>query len=217
MLFNILTVVSLSVAISVIIYITIYNDRITRFISVNKLGIIERDLQNLKQVVVVAHIVEKPDSALELAVERNFAKGIRYLFLVSGSNAAQELKGYYLIFKALAEIAIAKTNKNINLKALVEIKKLTFNWPDVPYIFYQCLDESTGEKKIIAYRGNQKGEGIADYYERLSDSQSMAISRALLAEAPSEIKENLPLTDPMDIVPTEMSKENMERFRKYPN
>ena len=160
------------------------------------IGIFERDLPNLKQVVVVANKIEKPDSAFSDAIEDNFGKKVKYLFLISDSNADTELKGYYLIFQALAQKVSEENDHPIPIDTLVEIKKLSYDWPDVPYIFYQYEPDKSSGRLTIAFRGNQKGEGIADFYEKLAPSHSKAIVTALLSEAPEEIRANLKLVSP---------------------
>ncbi|MCH7575694.1 MAG: hypothetical protein IIA59_11285 [Candidatus Marinimicrobia bacterium] len=195
--------------------------RFSRFISVNKIGIIERDLHGLVQVVVVAQMIEKPSSQLEIAVQHNFERGIKYLFLVSESTAEQEVSGYYLIFEALAKIAIARTGKVIKLKELIDIKKIAFDWTDAPYVFYQYIEEGSNEKKTILFKGNQRGEGIADYYERIPSAQAMVIANSLLANAPQAIGSNLRIPDDSDLLPLKASdlpsSEEWEKMGIYPN
>lgn len=194
-LLDILTVVAFAISAGVVSYTVFHRHKLSRFIPIERLGIFERDLSNLKQVIVVANRVEKPSSILEEAVKDNFKEGVKYLFLVSYSSADRELTGYFLIFEALAKIALSESGKNVNIGKLVEIKRLTYDWPDVPYIFYQYSPDDTDELYTVAFRGNKKGEGIADFYEQLSSSNSTAIIRAVLAEAPAEIRANLKLVD----------------------
>lgn len=195
LLLDILTVVAFVISAGVLTYTVVNRRKLWRFRSVERLAIVERDLPNLKQVIVVADRLEKPSSTLEDAVEDNFKKGVKYLFLVSHSTAERELTGYFLIFEALAKIALSESGKNVNIRDHVEIKRLPYDWPDVPYIFYQYSPDDTDERYTVAFRGNEKGEGIAEFYEHLSSSSSKAIIMALLAEAPAEIRANLKLVD----------------------
>lgn len=139
---------------------------------------------------VVADCVERPSGTLQEAVEDNFREGVKYLFLVSHKRAEKELKGYILIFEALAEKVIAESNQQLEVEELVQIRNLTYDWPDVPYIFYQYTSES-GELLTTAFRGNQRGEGIARAYEQLPTTMSIAIISALLAQAPEFIHVDL--------------------------
>lgn len=184
------TLLSFGIGAGVILFTILNYDKLARFLPVARLSVIEKDLVNLRTVIVVADRVERPTGALEDAVEDNFGENVKYLFLVSKKRAENELSGYFLIFEALAKKAIAKMDEPVHISDLVEIRNLTYDWPDVPYIFYQ--HESTdGELLTAAFRGNQKGEGIADAYEQLTDSHSLAIASALLAEAPEIIRGNL--------------------------
>jgi len=168
-------------------YVIINRNHFSRFLSVRKLGIIERDLTGLKQVIVLADRIERPHSTLAEAVEDNFSEGVHYLFLISNSNAENEMNGYYQIFEALARISADKSDIDTSASDLVDIKKLPYDWPDVPYIFYRFQEENDKKIKTLAFRGNQKKEGIADFYEKLSGQHSQAMVQALLAEAPQEI------------------------------
>lgn len=188
---NIISYIPFIIGIGILIF-TIYNrDRISRFIHIKNLSKVEYGyFKNLKRVIVVANQVEKPLGSLEDAVENNFKKNVKYTFLISKERAKKEINGYYLLFEALAKKAIAEMEEKVRINELIEIKNLTYNWPDVPYLFYQYETEG-GEILTTAFRGNQKGEGIADAYEQLKDTHSLAIASALLAEAPEDIKSDL--------------------------
>lgn len=186
------TILAFCLAAGIIVY-TIWNYyEIARFIPVRRLGVIERDFRNLKQVIVVADCVERPSGILQEAVEDNFREGVKYLFLVSQKRAEAEVNGYFLIFEALAKKVIAETQQEIDVLELVQIRKLTYDWPDVPYLFYQYKSDS-GELLTTAFRGNQRGEGIANAYEQLTTARSEAIASALLAQAPEFIHADLRL------------------------
>ena len=192
---NVLAVLMFGIAAYVFYYTTTHHTQIARFISVKKMGLIERDFPNLKQVIVVADNVEKPSGTLGDAVEDNFREKVKYLFLVSKSRADRELNGYFLMFEALAKKAIAEMDGSIMLRDLVEIRRLSYDWPDVPYIFYQYAIGDSDERLTTAFRGNQKKEGIADAYEHLAAAHSQAIALALLAEAPAEIRVGLKVVE----------------------
>ncbi len=192
-LFSILVGVT---ALALLLYTIIFRSSIARFISAGELGIFEKDLPNLKQVIVLANKVERPNDRLAEAVEDNFGEKVSYLFLVSNSKADEEVSGYYLIFEALAKkVAAEKKDSSISVNELVTIKQLPYDWDDVPYIFYQYTVDGSSNRYTIAFRGNEKREGIAEYYEKLSPSRSSTLVSALLSEAPQEIRANLTLVD----------------------
>ena len=183
-----------------LVYTIIRHDRLARFIPVKKLGLIERDLEGLKQVIVVANQpFQKPSDTLAEAVEDNFLEKVKYLFLVSKSTAENELHGYFLVFEALAKIAMSKSKNILSIRDLVEIKRLPYDWARFsPYIFYQFSKENSEELLTLAFKGNQRLGGIADYYEPLSIGHSQAIILALLAEAPESMRGSLRLVEPTD-------------------
>ena len=172
-----------------------------QFIKSDCLGIIERDLVDLVQVVVVSHTVEKPTSTLLEAVESNFLREVpvKYLFLISQSQADNALSGYYNMFTTIAKIAFEKREDNLDPADYVQIKRLSYDWTSVPYIFYQCADKDSSLKRTITFRGNQKCEGIADYYKQVSSSSVMA--QAILSGAPEEISKDTIFSDNIIVFP----------------
>ena len=188
-LLDFLSSVSCITGIFIVVYAIVERKSLSRFLSVEDLGKLESDSGELSEVLIFARLIENPSGSLAKAVENNLSKGVKYSFLVSNSNAKEEINSYYKIFKALAEIVSAKNGRKIISNDMVSIKRLPYDWPDVPYIFY-TYRKKIGEEKIeevVAYRGNQKGEGIADFYEKLPSSQSKSIKLALLSGAPGPI------------------------------
>ncbi len=167
----------------------------SRFIKADRLGVIERDLVDLVQVVVVAHRVEEPTSNLLRAVKANSLREVpvKYLFLISRSQKSNALSGYYKMFMTIVEIAFAERGDDLNPEDYVRIDNLPYDWTDVPYIFYQCVDKNSNVKRTITFRGNQKCEGIADYYKQVSASSVMA--QAILSGAPEEISKDAGFAD----------------------
>lgn len=154
-------------------------------VTVKSLGDIEGNLKQLKRVIVVADHVEAPDDALRHAVEKNFARGVQYYFLVSKSKANAELGGYYKIFEALAVIVSNRSAQKIKAEDLVKIQRLSYDWEDVPHILYETAD--IREAKYFLARGNQSREGIADFYSFERSDQTRIFARAILSDAPSGI------------------------------
>lgn len=149
-----------------------------KYLTLEQLGTLEASVPNLVRVMVVANRIDKPEGALGQAVEENFSKKIKYLFLVSGSTAAVEKEGYYKIFEAYQAIKSPNTR-------LVDIKALPFEWDDYPIIFYQCKDEN--DPAVIAFRGSDIREGLTRYYERVPAEYAHTIAKSLLADAPKDV------------------------------
>lgn len=155
-------------------------------ISVHQVGLIEGNINDLVQVIVAAHQVERPTNALYAAVERNFERGVQYTFLISRSRAEQEIDGYYRIFRAIAHIVISRTRSSFKVEDLVTIRRLSFDWRDTPYIFYQAK-ATNGQLATVALRGSQKYEGIAESYQRLPQELAHTIALALFSDAPQPL------------------------------
>lgn len=173
------------ISIGLLAYLIIGRNDLGRFFSVERLGLIEKDLESLDRVIVAADHVERPDSILANAVEDNMRQGVSYLFLVSKSRAEKELSSYYLFFEAIARVTTI--DRNMAAK-LIKIQKLPYDWSGPPYIFYRYRDETKKHYRTDGYRGNQNGKGIAEFYEKLPENQALMICSALLEAAPENIK-----------------------------
>ncbi len=159
-------------------------------LTVDHIGEIEKGLANLIRVIVIADHVERPTDKLSDAVEHNFSRGVKYLFLVSGSHARREVDGYYQIFEALAKIVISRSGTRQSVRDLVDIHQLPYDWNDYPYLFYQVQDRSEKPEALrtIAFRGEELREGIAKTYVRVEPTAAHTIAKSVLAEAPRPLQ-----------------------------
>jgi hypothetical protein len=160
--------------------------------TVESLAHLEAEIQDLRRVVVICDHVEPPEHRLAGAVEANFGRGVKYLFLVSQSRAKHELNGYFKIFQALAEIHLARSSTDSKLNDLVEIQQLPYDWDDFPYVFYQT--EQTSGLRTVAFRGDQLREGIAENYSRVDPRYAHTIARSVLADSPRPIRDEVPVS-----------------------
>jgi hypothetical protein len=155
---------------------------------VKALGLVEGNLDSLSQVIVVADHVEAPSDELQRAVEKNFSRGVQYQFLVSQSKAEEALVGYYRIFETLATIVSERSGKIVNARNLVTIQQLPYDWVEIPYVFYRISpSDRLDDVRYVAVRGNQRREGIAEFYTYLDPEYAHMIARAILSDAPSPI------------------------------
>jgi hypothetical protein len=159
-------------------------------IGMREIGQIERDLAYLEAVTVIADKVERPTDTLSQAVEHNFSRNVKYLFLVSGSRRADEVKGYYAIFEAMAKVVLARSGQRSQRKLddLIEIKQLPYAWDDYPLVFYRVRLPS-GKTKTLAFRGDQLHEGIADHYGRVEHTLAHTLARAIVSDGPTDVKD----------------------------
>lgn len=165
------------------------NPALPHKLSVHELGSLEGRLAHLRRVIVVCNEVQRPQNALATAVEHNFAKGVRYTFLVPESRENDERNGYFKIFEALATVALKKSSDSKTLDDLVEILKLPTewgDWNDYPYVFYQIWNERTNKwRATVAYRGDKLRKGIAPNYVRVPPAFAHTIARSILSRAPT--------------------------------
>jgi hypothetical protein len=153
----------------------------------------ERTVHNLKQVIVVADIVQEPLDTLRDAVIHNFSRGVRYSFVVSRSKAIAEMNGYLKIFEGLATIAIAKHHLKMEVSDLVSIESFEDEWNGVPFVFYRIEDTdapiTAGTRfRTLAFWGDKWNAGIANNYQSLPSPVADALATALMAGAPQPVK-----------------------------
>lgn len=155
----------------------------------------ERAVQNLKQVIVVADVVQKPDGSLRDAVIHNFSRGVRYTFIVS-KNARQKQKDYVELFRDLASIAIHEHSLTLTIEQMIKVEILPDDWNGVPFVFYRIEDTNsplTAKSRFstLAFWGNTQNAGIAEEYEALPGPVADALATALVSGAPSQIKSEI--------------------------
>lgn len=135
----------------------------------DELGDVEERISNLKEVILIANQIEVPSkqNAKEIlaALLDNFAQGVIYIFLVP--EPYEKEYGDAIRKKYFSIIAMAKEviDSDIN-KDLFKIKTRPQYPEDYPFLFYRFLNKKN-ESEIVAYRGEDKGKGIAENYRRL--------------------------------------------------
>jgi hypothetical protein len=147
---------------------------------VDEISILEKSIDNLSEIIIVCHQVERPEGKLLDAVEENLARGVRYTFLVSRDSYQLEVKRYFQFFVTIANIMSETGTDPIRTRELVRIKPLRINWNDHPYIFYRTKREENTQATIV-FRGNTLNQGICEVYNLLDPSIAPAIYNLLLS------------------------------------
>jgi hypothetical protein len=155
-------------------------------ISVHQLGEIEGSIDGLTDVIVVAHRVEEPMNTLRKAVKKNLESNVEYHFLVSKSRASAEIDGWVQVFLAIAHVVKKAAGSATKASEVVKISRLHFDHRDTPYVFYRAA-QADGQLAVVAFRGNQVDEGIAERYTRLPAGIAFSLASALLSGAPEAI------------------------------
>jgi hypothetical protein len=146
-------------------------------VTADELGALEEGLPGLYQVLVIAHRIEDPVGKLGNAVVSNLRNNIPYTFLLSQSQAENELGGYFGIFQRYAELA----NPDRPASDFVKIKKLNMEWNDYPYVLYYI--RGSKREAVVAYEGTQPNEGIADEYRHVDGHIVAAVLTKTLLSA----------------------------------
>lgn len=159
----------------------------------SELGLFESGIENLRRVIVLSHCVERPTDALLNAVERNFANGVHYTFLVSKSQRDSALDGYIRWFEAIADVACSTSNMG-QAESLIDIQHLDIEWNDYPQIFY-FYGQDESKPNVIALKGTQRKEGIADSYVVQPIDESYTLIQAILSDRPRTLARGIPDVD----------------------
>jgi hypothetical protein len=146
---------------------------------VDEIGVIERDLRKLKEVVVILDTIERPYHLLLDAVLNNFSESVRYHFFVAEQNFQSCYTHFKPFFEQLIEVAANIKGSQIDPKAeLCYIYKIPYRREGYPYIFYcyangiDPLSEQRNNMHIIAFRGCDKARGIAELYKRVEPAEA---------------------------------------------
>jgi hypothetical protein len=151
------------------------------FLSIKELGVYEAQLPSLTRAIIVAHRIEAPKDSLHEAVKRNIKRGVKYTFLVSPSRYKENKELGFLYFETIAKMAIQEDHKDFVLSDVIEIRPLTFEWEDAPYIFYEVNEKDRpGVLHVLAVKGNQDREGIAEGYTEVHPASARTLHRAVV-------------------------------------
>ena len=147
------------------------------WLSDDEVGLIERDIENLKEVIVLADRIEEPTRTglIRAALLDNFMDGVRYTFIISPESYETTSDKFYEYYRALIKVAAATQGAVISSdEDLCHILPLRFERQDYPYIFYKFQGLGHGDE-VIAFRGDEIGRGIANEYRRLEPEVAYSV------------------------------------------
>jgi hypothetical protein len=180
-----------------------------RHITRQQLAEIEEKLDRLERVTVIADRLTEPDLKLHHAISDNVQQGVKYHYFVSKQTTDSEMIFYHRFLKS-----IQATNEAVNggqsytnarmddrpsptvekqasmgNSSFYDLQRIEYDLNDFPYVCYEYEDAENEIKKVLMYRGTQKGVGIADRYERVSEPVAYSLvtrMRFLSALLPSD-------------------------------
>jgi hypothetical protein len=178
-----ITLIVISLAIATYVFISVRKSPILTeesvWLSTEEMGRIEKDLPNCKEVILIADSISVPSQnkykEIMFALIDNFKEGVEYNFLVDNgfyeSNSKTVSKRYQNI------IDIAKDmHPSPSSVGTFRLHSWPFKKPekDYPYLFYRYVSRS-GDEQIMAFRGEDAGVGISQYYRRLEPEVAKTI------------------------------------------
>lgn len=170
------------------------------WLSDDEVGLIERDIEYLEDVIVLADRIEEPTltGLIRAALLDNFMEGVRYTFIISPENYETTSERFYEYYRALIKVAAGTQGAKISGdEDLCHILSFRFERQDYPYIFYKFQGLGHGDE-VIAFRGDEIGRGIANEYRRLEPEVAYSVLTMALHATKfdrEEDKQHLVLTD----------------------
>lgn len=182
-----ISILIISLLIGIFVFLSIRKQPVfttqSEWIATNEMGIIERDLYNLKEVILIADSVYVPNKndykEIYLSLIDNFFEGVNYNFLVPQNyydeNYSKIIEMYENIRKLTSSLAGER-----NSIGYFKLHKYPFDKTesDYPYLFYRYKNDNQIDE-ILAFRGEDVGVGIANNYRRLEPE----ISKSMLLKA----------------------------------
>jgi hypothetical protein len=156
-----------------------------KVIDVDELNLIEKDINGLHSVVLVAAEAQAPkESDLAPAVIDNFKEAVKYRFFISASwkQNTDTVEQTRNVFKALYQVALETAAddgphsriRNTQFEDVFQIHYLPIEWENVPYLLY-TFSRNGSRKTTIAFKGAQKSVGISSEYFRVARTEATAI------------------------------------------
>jgi len=146
--------------------------RFKQTIDIHELAKIEENIGRLVGVTVIADRLNEPGSDLAHAIQDNFLQGVRYQYFVSLRTTDAEIKNYD---EFLGHIA-ATANMIQAGAANYSIRRIEYDLNDFPYVCYEYLEqEGADRKKVLMYRGTDRGVGIARAYMKVDEAVAYSL------------------------------------------
>ena len=161
-----------------------------RTITIHELAKIEKLIDRLIRVTVIADRLNPPGRDLALAIQDNFLQGVNYQYFVSRRTTDEEIASYHAFLGHILETsklispAASRTDSVDQLpdcdpKASApyyKIYRIDYDPDDYPYICYEYLESKGSDRqKVLMYRGTEKGVGIARIYEKVTEAVAYSL------------------------------------------
>ena len=149
-------------------------------ISKRHLSVIERDMENLSEVVIIANKAEKPDFLLLDAVRDNLLEGVNYYFYVSETNAAYATTVVEPFFEGVIKLLRMSDLSEGKTIGKVHFETTGFEWaglyPFAFYLYHKPGQKPThGHRHVLGFRGTVLDVGVADQYMMIQGEVSKTI------------------------------------------
>lgn len=129
-------------------------------ISMNDFAIVERDIKNLKKVIIVCDVLEKPSDLLYDSIRDNLAEKVEYHFFVSDDQLEVSCSAPLQFFENAERLKLGL--KPEESTSLTRVHGIGHNRHDKPYVFLATGD---GEHaSVVCFKGMDVGVGIAKTY-----------------------------------------------------
>jgi hypothetical protein len=152
-------------------------------IKASELALIERSIENLKQVYIISNTIEKPNPTFLGSVIENFRNGVQYNFFVASASISRPMLDDYRVwfeqvYNATKSAAQSDDGGQIretaSLDDLFQIRVLPGHWLNPPYVFYS-YEPQPGHTETLAFRGSKIGGSASPFYQTISPEDAETI------------------------------------------
>jgi hypothetical protein len=173
--FLILTLILLSVAGTAVLIVSLWRrpplsaDAV--WLTKAQLGQFEERLAGLREVIFFGDRIEVPTRQnahdILIALIDNFAEGVQYHFVVPAEYAVSHRRTVTERYGAIVRLSEQLAERPLPADIFqIRTRPLPPGLTDFPYLFYR-FDDGKGGDEIVAFRGEDRGVGIAAFYRRL--------------------------------------------------
>lgn len=154
-------------------------------ISTKDFALLERDINNLKQVIVVCDQVESPSDLLYDSIKDNLGEGVKYKFFVSSDKLDKSKAEPLTFFKNAERLKLGLTEDQPT--TLTEILDLGHQRNDNPYVF--LVSNGGDSNKVICFKGTEIGVGVASSYTFVDQDIARNLFNILARSFPKFVEE----------------------------
>lgn len=153
-------------------------------ISTDDFAIIERDISNLRKVIIVCDVMEEPSNLLYDSIKDNLSEGVEYHFFVSDAKFEYSCADPLRFFENAERLV--KNLKADDVTRLTKVHAIGHDRNNRPYVFL-VTDDAEGAS-MVCLKGMEVGVGIANEYLFVDPDDAKNLYDLLVKSYPKLLK-----------------------------